>query len=105
MGSDYFCESGFTSLTISYVGTQLYSSDVLWDGQQCGGNEGTCCNPPNLPWFCKNLTTPITGNIEVRICLDEDLSNENVAVEFYELYILGELMTLVYSCIRRMPNL
>ena len=86
VGSDYYCESG----TSSVVGGVFYSSDVLWDGQQCGGNEGTCCNPPNLPWFCKNLSTPVSADLEVRICLDEDATNENVAIEFFELYILGE---------------
>ena len=59
------------------------------DRQQCGGLEVTCCNPPNLPWFCKTFPTPITDDLEVRICLDEAANNENVALEFFELYIQG----------------
>ena len=88
MGSDYYCESG--TLGPYYVLTEMYYSDVLWDKQQCGGNESTCCNPPDLPWFCKKFPNPISENLEVRICTDEGLDNENVAIESFELYIQGE---------------
>ena len=89
LGSDYYCESGNPGP--GYVLTQLYSSDVLWDRQQCGGNEGTCCNPLDLPWFCKTFPNPISEDLEVRICTDESLDNENVAIESFELYIQGEI--------------
>ena len=88
VGSDYYCESGNADGTINYK--MLYYADVLWDGQLCRHDEVTCCDPPNLPWFCKNFTNPITADLEVRICLDEDSDNENVALQFFELYILGE---------------
>eukprot|EP00731_Ephydatia_muelleri_P003801 Em0001g3801a len=85
VGSDYYCESGNPGP--SAIGTDVYSSDVLWDGQQCGGNESTCCNPPDLPWFCKTFPTPISEDLEVRICTDQALNDENVAIESFELYI------------------
>ena len=85
--SDYYCESGSASNTMEGV---FYDSDVLWDGKQCGGSEGMCCSPPTLPWFCKTFPVPISENLEVRICTDEFLANENVALEFFELYILGK---------------
>eukprot|EP00731_Ephydatia_muelleri_P003815 Em0001g3815a len=85
VGSDYYCESGCPGPAWSY--TEFYYSDVLWDRQQCGGNESTCCNPPDLPWFCKTFPTPISENLEVRICTDEGFNNENVAVESFALYI------------------
>ena len=88
IGSEYYCESGNPLSTWGVA--EFYYADVLWDDQQCGGLEVTCCNPPNLPWFCKNFTNPITEDMEVRICLDEVPYNENVAIEFFELYILGE---------------
>ena len=90
VGSDYYCESGNPASTLTW-NTTWYSSDVLWDGLQCGGNEGTCCNPTNLPWFCKKFATPISEDLEVRICTDEVLDNENVAIESFELYIQGEV--------------
>ena len=87
--SDYYCESGTLGPLSSY--RQLCYSDVLWDKQQCGGNETTCCNPPDLPWFCKTFPNPISEDLEIRICTDEALDNENVAIESLELYIQGEL--------------
>ena len=89
VGSDYYCESGNPNAPWSPV---WYSSDVLWDRQQCGGNEGTCCNPPDLPWFCKTFPTPISEDLEVRICTDQNLNDENVAIESFELYIQGEII-------------
>ena len=88
VGSDYYCESG--NPTPTWNGTTFYNSDVLWDGLLCLHDEVTCCNPPNLPWFYRNFTTSITENMEVRIRLDEAANNENVAIELFELYILGE---------------
>ena len=87
VGSDYYCESGNPLST--WVVPEFYYTDVLWDGQQCGGLEGTCCNISNLPWFCKTFRTPVSEDMEVRICLDEASGNENVALEFFELYIQG----------------
>ena len=86
VGSDYYCESGRTTMPQG----PFYYDDVLWDGQLCRNDEVTCCDPPNLPWFCKTFPTPVTEDMEVRICLDEGLSYENVALEFFELYIPGE---------------
>ena len=87
VGSDYYCESGNPEITWSDT---VYYADVLWDGQLCRHDEVTCCNATSLPWFCKKFSKPITENMEVRICLNEGLDNENVAIKFFELYILGE---------------
>ena len=84
VGSDYHCESGNPGPGRESV---WYVSEVLWDGKQCGGNESTCCNSHDLPWFCKTFPNPISENLEVRICTDQELSNENVAIETFELYI------------------
>ena len=89
VGSDYYCESGNPNAIFSTV---WYSSDLLWDGQQCGGNEGTCCSPPDLPWFCKTFPTPIAEDLEVRICTNEVLDNENVAIVSFEMYIQSEII-------------
>ena len=85
VGTDYYCESGVRGSRFST--TTFYYSDVLWDGQQCDGRERGCCLQPNLPWFCKTFPTHISGDIEVRMCTDEPLNNENLALEFFELYI------------------
>ena len=65
-----------------FVGSDYYC--------QCGPNGNTCCNSPDLPWFCTTLPTPISENLEVRICTDQGFNDENVAIESFELYIQGE---------------
>ena len=85
VGSNYTCESGNPNPTSD--GTMFYYSDILWDGRQCGGLETTCCSAPNLAWFCTTFPTPVSGDIEIRLCMDEAIGNENIALEFFELYI------------------
>ncbi|KAL5518244.1 hypothetical protein EMCRGX_G003944 [Ephydatia muelleri] len=85
VGYDYYCESG--NVGPDWNHTEFYFSDVLWDRQQCGGNETMCCNPPDLPWFCKTFPTPISEDLEVRLCTDQGLDDENVLIESFELYI------------------
>ena len=84
VGSDYYCESGLNS---SPWTATVYSDDPLWDGEGCGGNEAPCCSPPDLPWFCKELPEPASDDLEVHICTDEHLTNEDVPVEVIELYV------------------
>ena len=82
VGSDYYCESALNTGSWSHV---LYPNDPLWDGQDCRGLEHTCCDPPNLPWFCKELPQPITDYLEVRICGDE--APEDTPIDLVQLYI------------------
>ena len=87
VGNDYFCESG--NPVVEHI-TMLYSNDPLWDGQGCGSS--SCCElsyPPGVtpPWFCKQLPQATTDDIEVRICGDEGIGNEDTPVELIEMYI------------------
>ena len=85
VGNDYFCETGAD--TIAQTGAlNFIADDVLWDGKDCGPTS-TCCELNNPPWFCKTLPAPTEGDIEVRICADESVANENIAVEQIELYV------------------
>ena len=83
MGNDYYCESGSPSHPDE--ADIWYTTDPLWDGMQCGGDEGPCCNHTGLPWFTKTLS-PTTATLNVDVCVDEG-GNENVGVERLELYI------------------
>ena len=83
VGDDYFCESG----TLTYNGAMLYPDDPLWDGEGCGGIEGPCCNAPGIPWFHKDLNSPTTDDIELRVCANVGTNNEDVPVSLYELYV------------------
>ena len=78
----YYCESGNEGERES----QWYPDDPLWDGEGCpAGN--TCCDPPNLPWFNRQIEQPSTADIELRLCQDESSGNEDASVELFELYV------------------
>ena len=82
--NDYFCETGTTT---AVSGLEFFSDDPLWDGEGCGPTS-TCCELNNPPWFCKQLPAPTSDDIEVRLCLGEEESREDIAVEQIEIYIL-----------------
>ena len=83
IGQDYFCETGSRQLIIHNT---FYPDDPLWDGQGCGGTS-TCCEFNNPPWFCKQLPQPTTDNIELRLCGDEGISNEDTPIEIVDIYV------------------
>ena len=87
VGNDYFCESGNPNSVVSSI---LYANDPLWDGQGCGAV--SCCElsyPPGVtpPWFCKQLPQTTTNDIEVRLCADQGIVNEDTPVELIDIYI------------------
>ena len=84
MGNDYFCESG-NPTNLDY--TTLHIADPLWDGKQCGLIEKACCSAPRIPWFYKVFQQPTTDYIELRVCSDQEIGNEDSPVGFYEIYI------------------
>ena len=84
VGNDYFCDSGHHYDT--RVSSTYYTADPLWDGAGCVS--GSCCTFNSPPWFCKNLSTPTTDDIELRLCLDQSLSDEDVLFDTLELYIV-----------------
>ena len=82
VGNDYFCETGERGL-FRYI---FYPDDPLWDGQGCGGTS-TCCSFNNPPWFCKQLPQPTTDDIELRLCADQAIDNEDTPLEMVEIYM------------------
>ena len=85
IGNNYFCESGNPNTTFQ---GKLYTNDVLWDGENCGSIEGSCCSAPGLPWFHRDYgTNTTTDYIELRLCGDEGRSDEDAMLSKYEIYI------------------
>ena len=82
IGEDYFCDTGNRNMW-TY---QYYLNDPLWDGAGCGPTS-TCCEFNTPPWFCKELHQPTTDDIELRLCVDEGLGNEDVLLEQYEIFV------------------
>ena len=75
VGDNYYCEASGTG------------SDPLWDGMECGSDEGPCCTIPSLPWFSRNMLNSTDDEIMIRVCLDEESNNENIGLELVEIYI------------------
>ena len=86
VGDNYFCESGNPSdSTGGWLNGHLYSDDPLWDGKQC---EGECCsNGKSPPWFSVELANRTTDDIEVHICGDQVLFDEDNPISLLELYV------------------
>ena len=82
IGEDYFCDTGNRNGWTR----QYYLDDPLWDGAGCGPTS-TCCEFNTPPWFCKALPQPTTDDIELRLCVDSDLYDEDVLLEQYEIFV------------------
>ena len=80
--NDYFCDTGSTHRYERI----LYPDDPLWDGAGCGP-ANTCCSLNNPPWFYKQLSSKTFDNIEMRICGDSSMIDEDTPVEIIELYV------------------
>ena len=82
VGNDYYCESGLDT-----PGIKL-SNDLLWDGDDCWDQEQEgCCQNSNLPWFHKTINQATSDDIELRVCCNQDTVDEDVPVNYYEIYV------------------
>ena len=84
VGQNYFCESGITRWNRQFV--FFPDGDPLWDGQGCGPTS-SCCTFNSPPWFNVQLSSPTTDDIEVRICGDYGIANEDTPIQLMELYV------------------
>ena len=82
VGNDYFCDSAAEE-RFQYI---FYPNDPLWDGEGCGPTS-TCCSFNNPPWFSKQLPSPTTDDIEMRLCGFYSRAFEDTRVEKIELYV------------------
>ena len=81
VGNNYFCESGNTGP----LERQWYLDDPLWDSQGCA-NGSTCCSRGG-PWFTTTLNQEVSDDIEVRWCLNQDSSSEDIGLEQLEILV------------------
>ena len=80
VGGDYFCESGVNTHYMS----GFHPDDPLWDSESCSSSS-SCCSFNNPPYFTKQLPSPTSDPIEVRLCRWQ--GHEDSPVEFMELYV------------------
>ena len=85
VGSCFFCDTGCEDRA-GHVPGKLYTTHKLLDGSGYGtfpqGCEGT-----TSPWFHKEFSYDVESDIEVRSCLDQDRSDEEILIEQIHLYI------------------
>ena len=83
VGEDYFCETALTGGSSLGV---FYPDDPLWDGENCG-SRSTCCEFNDPPYFCQRLSGATADDIEVRICGDQSLFDEDNPIELIEIFV------------------
>ena len=86
VGNHYYCEAGLDhDKTLEQV---LYANDTLWDGKNCDSREASCCTNSKMPWFYRVLDDITQEDIELRVCSDQGVSNdEEVPLDIIELYV------------------
>ena len=83
VGNSYFCDSGNRGFDFS---DPFFADKPLWNGTGCG-TLSRCCSFNTPPWFYMPLPQSTTDNIEMRVCLDQGTSDENIAIEIIEIYV------------------
>ena len=86
VGQNYYCESGLTEFNGTHAGIFWPNGDPLWDGQGCGPTS-SCCTFNSPPWFNLQLSSTTTDDIEVRICGDQAIGDEDTPIQLMELYV------------------
>ena len=84
VGQNYFCESGITRYSSGYAFWP--NGDPLWDGQGCGPTS-SCCTFNSPPWFNVQLPSPTTDDIEVRICGNQAIGDEDTPIQLMGLFV------------------
>ena len=82
VGDNYFCSSGNVDNT---EWLRMVYDTPLWS--TITGNCNLCNGDDKIPYFCRQLPEPTSDDLEIRICANENLSNEDIRVESIELYI------------------
>lgn len=81
---NYFCDTGDHG---QYAGGELMCGSPLWDGLGCG-EQSTCCERQDYTsWFCTDLNASVTDDIELRVCGNENILNEDTPLESVYLYV------------------
>ncbi len=82
VGNDYFCDTGDMNTAWQYV----FYNNPLWDGTGCG-SDSECCTFRNPPWFYKKLRASTGNNIDMRVCRDQVVTDEDVLIEKVDIFV------------------
>ena len=84
VGNDYFCDTASDGILFQWL--IFYEDDPLWDGAGCG-QYSTCCDFNSPPWFRKEISPPISDDIELRLCTSWDRAHADINFETLEIYV------------------
>ena len=87
VGQDYFCDSAIPKISSVSEFEVFFDGSPLWDGAGCGP-DSTCCSFNTPPWFYKELSSPTSDAIEMRVCCDQGRDNEDIAISSVEIFVL-----------------
>jgi dynein heavy chain len=79
----YFCSSGTSKQDIE--SGMLFSDTPLWTDSYGPGASCDECMCPRT--FCVNLPEQTTDDLELRICTDEAVANEDIRIDMIDLWI------------------
>ena len=82
VGENFYCESGYSGTDFQW---RVAWEDPLWDGQNCVAPGNKCCE--SYGWFHRNVSSS-TDDIELRICSDQAISNEDTLINHYEFWVM-----------------
>ena len=82
VGNHYYCESGHKEA--NHYGGVIWE-DPLWDGQGCPNSGNQCCN--RYGWFHRQVQAS-SEYIELRICADQGIHNEDVPIDQFEIWVM-----------------
>lgn len=83
IGENYFCESGTSSETDFSL---TFVDDPIWDGLDCAKTQTPgCCNRGE--WFYREFPLPVSNAIELRVCTDSNIADEDIGIQLVELYV------------------
>lgn len=85
------CPCNTPTFVPSFVGDNYFCDNTgngrLWDGEDCAADTLQCCLFNHPPWFSVQLPPVTVDDIDVRICGDEHVNNENIHIELLELFV------------------
>ena len=85
INNHYYCESGLDPGKNNE--RVLYVNDTLWDGKNCDSHEASCCTNSKMPWFYRVLDDMTQEDIELRVCGDQSVHDEDTPLDIIELYV------------------
>ena len=84
INNDYYCSD--INIRSQSCNNSPTTRDIQWSEGECG-SKSQCCSLNNSTQFYKQLPQPTTDDIEMRLCRDEQASNENIFIDKIDIYV------------------